>query len=477
MPVDSLRFLRRWPAIVGMGLSLLALGACNRGASDPAPQPPTSTDATADDPIAEAPTDANGCRDWSDLDVAGLPALPATPYTATLEKVWLTVLEKHYDPTLGCLDWPAIRVEYGDKIAEAKDEETAFAALREMLGRLGQSHLAIIPPRRETTGEPRAAVRSGDGTIPIDVRVIEGEAVIVDAAKGGHRSGVPSGAVLVAVDDNEVGPMVTQMREHVEREVEATFAVRRTVSSWLSCEPGTTRKIRYHALGAKAAKTKKVRCQAVEAERLSLGNLKNVPAVVEHHMMPGTTVGYVYFNIWMLPLVPKIEAAVAEMREAGMTSLVIDLRGNPGGVGAMVVPVGRLLLSEKTNLGAMQMRANTQTFNVEAGKDPFTGRVALLVDEGSASTSEIFAQALKDLGRVEVFGAVTSQGAALPSLIEELPGGAMLQYVVADYHSPTGVAVEGKGVTPNTIVPETRKDFADGRDPVLEAAVAALGGA
>ena len=87
---------------------------------------------------------------------------------------------------------------------------------------------------------------------------------------------------------------------------------------------------------------------------------------------------------------------------------------------------------------------------------------------------EIFGQALQDLGRVRVFGAVPSQGAALPSVIEELPGGGMLQFVVADYESPGGTIVEGKGVQPDTVVPETREDFAKGRDPVLEAAVAAL---
>lgn len=140
----------------------------------------------------------------------------------------------------------------------------------------------------------------------------------------------------------------------------------------------------------------------------------------------------------------------------------------------MAVPLGRLLLAEDADLGSMHMRTGKQTFKVSAGKDPFTGPVALLIDEGTASTSEIFGQALKDLGRATVFGAVPSQGAALPSLIEELPGGGILQYVVADYQSPGGTAVEGKGVQPDTVVPETAEDFAKGRDPVLEAAVSGL---
>jgi carboxyl-terminal processing protease len=157
-----------------------------------------------------------------------------------------------------------------------------------------------------------------------------------------------------------------------------------------------------------------------------------------------------------------------------MRALVIDLRGNPGGVGAMVVPVARLLLAKSGSLGTMRMREGEQTFNVTAGEDPFGGPVAILVDEGTGSTSEIFAQALHDLGRVKVVGAGPSQGAALPSLIELLDGGAILQYVVADYTSPAGGSVEGKGVAPDVVVDETRADFRAGKDPVLAAAIAAV---
>jgi carboxyl-terminal processing protease len=62
----------------------------------------------------------------------------------------------------------------------------------------------------------------------------------------------------------------------------------------------------------------------------------------------------------------------------------------------------------------------------------------------------------------------------LPSLVEALEGGALLQYVVGDYHSSRGAVAEGDGVRPDVLVPETRADFVTGRDPVLAAAVQAL---
>ena len=72
--------------------------------------------------------------------------------------------------------------------------------------------------------------------------------------------------------------------------------------------------------------------------------------------------------------------------------------------------------------------------------------------------SEIFAAGLRDLGRVEIYGSRASAGAALPSMIEQLEGGAMLQYVVGDYHSSRGAVAEGEGVLPDVVVPETRAE-------------------
>jgi carboxyl-terminal processing protease len=141
----------------------------------------------------------------------------------------------------------------------------------------------------------------------------------------------------------------------------------------------------------------------------------------------------------------------------------------------MSIPVARLLLQESGSLGKLQFRDFAQEFNVAGDPGAFAGPVAILVDEGTASTSEIFAAGLRDLGRVKVVGARASAGAALPSLLERLENGALLQYVVGDYHSAKGTVAEGDGVKPDVEAVETREDFVAGRDPVLAAAVKALG--
>ncbi len=454
-------------------LTLTAASAC--GKQQPPPTPPTDTTVASE--AGDTPA-AGGCTDYRDFDTSTLPALPSTPYTATLEQVWKTVLTKHYDTTLSCLDWPAIRVEYGNKLPEAKDEAAAYEIINQMLGKLQQSHLAVVPPGRATHGEPRGDVKTGPATVPVKVRMVEGVPTIVDAAVDDKKSGLPGGAQIVAVDDQPVAPMLEGVAERWHREVEASFRSAQMVQTWLSCPEGAKKKVTFLPVGATKEKSKTVACVVLERERVSLGNLQGVPVEVEHHMIKkapgGAKIGYLRFNVWMLPLVPKIEEAVADLRKQGAESIIVDLRGNPGGVGAMVVPVGRLFLKDEADLGVMHMREGEQVFKVNPSDDAFAGRLAMLVDEGTGSTSEIFGQAMQDIGRIEVFGAGPSQGAALPSLIEKLDGGAILQYVVADYKSPKDIAVEGRGVQPDTVVPETRAAYAKGGDPVLDAAVAAL---
>jgi carboxyl-terminal processing protease len=455
---------------------MAGVGACGpkKAATQP-PVPPVTAQAEADE-------DADACRNWSDLDLSTLEPIPESQWSETLEVVWRTVWQKHYDPTLSCLDWPALRLKYAAELVEAKADADAYAIMNKLLGELGQSHLAIIAPRKRVEGEPRSGETAGTATVPLRARVVEGKVVVTHAAVDGVRSGVPAGAQLVGIDDDDIAPLIEQQRALWKRDVEVDLRVARTVEAWLSCEPGAKRTIRYVAFGKDKEAKKTVKCFERKVERTALGNLKNVPIEVQHRMLDGKTgeapresgVGYLYFNVWMMPLVPQIEQAMIDLRSKGMTSLVLDLRGNPGGVGMMSVPLARQLLAESGTLGVMRMRDADQHFKFTASDDPFTGPVVVLVDEGTGSTSEIFAQGLRDLDRIKVVGASSSQGAALPSLVEELPGGALLQYVVADYVSPAGTAVEGRGVAPDVSVQLTQADFAKGKDPVLAAAVTVL---
>lgn len=456
----SLAWARRCRVAAG----LLTVVACSTPPTSEAPPPPANVE-----PTAPAPTDAEptGCRDFGTLDPNALPALPPSRYAATLHEVWVRVLQKHYDPRLGCKDWPALRLRYGDELEGVDDASAAYAIINRMLGELGQSHFRLFPA---TGGGDDHA---GPAQPPLSVRWIEEGLVVVHSTASGHLGPVRPGATLLAIDDEPLTDAIREVRERTTRDSAFAFEIARKAEARLSCErAGQSKKVRVREAAEPDREViRMLTCQDPVGERITLGNLENIPTQVDAHMVEGTTIGVLGFNVWMLPMVKRVEEAMGDLRAKGMTALVLDLRGNPGGVGAMSVPIARLLLSEPGSLGRLQFRDFTQDFNVEAGSNPFRGPVAILVDEGTASTSEIFAAGLRDLGRVTVVGARPSAGAALPSVIDELPGGAILQYVVGDYRTPKGTVVEGVGVVPDVVVPETRADFAAGRDPVLEAAV------
>lgn len=445
-----------------MIVGLLLAVACDAPAPESTPKStPTASASEQRSPVeVPAPPQAATCTDWSKAELGTLPALPQSRHRRTFEQAWKLVLDKHFDPTLGCLDWPKLRVRYGEKLAQTRDQTEAFAVINEMLDELGQSHVRLF------SGGSDEAV--GPAAVDLQLRWIGDALVVVDAPKD---SPVKPGSVVKSVGEASVESLVAKAHARSERPSERAFTIARLAHAKLSCSSeGPIRNV-----VLEGDEVVGLPCVASQGETMSLGNLTDVPTRVEHRMIG--QVGVLAFNVWMLPMVPKIEAALADLRAQGMEALVLDLRGNPGGVGPMAVSVARSLLREPGSLGKLEMRDFTQEFNVTPRADAFAGPIALLVDEGTASTSEIFAAGMRDLERVTIYGGRASAGAALPSLIEQLDDGALFQYIVGDYHSPKGVLIEGRGVQPDHVVPETAADFAAGKDPVLEAALADLRGA
>jgi carboxyl-terminal processing protease len=180
---------------------------------------------------------------------------------------------------------------------------------------------------------------------------------------------------------------------------------------------------------------------------------------------------YVRFNLFLD--LPRVMASFQQTVENCKTcdGLIIDLRGNPGGIGGMAMGMAGFLVDKPNQrLGTMYLRDSTLNFVVNPRAKVFSGLVAVLVDGCSASTSEIFAGGLKDLGRARVFGTPTA-AAALPSAFERLPNGDGFQYAVANYISEGGQPLEGLGVTPDVVVELTRTALLAGHDAVIDAAL------
>jgi carboxyl-terminal processing protease len=208
------------------------------------------------------------------------------------------------------------------------------------------------------------------------------------------------------------------------------------------------------------------------------GNLPPVAANLTWHRVQrdGRTVGVIRFDIWMPVLAAQFDAAIDSLRSTD--AIVLDVRGNLGGVGGMSMGFAGHFLDSASSLGEMQQRGGSMFFRANPRRvdtrlravTPFSGPLALVVDAQSASTTEVFAGGLQALGRATVFGALTA-GQALPSIPEKLPNGDVLYHAVANFVGPTGKPLEGNGVTPNQVTPIDRRALLRGTDPALDAAI------
>jgi hypothetical protein len=197
-----------------------------------------------------------------------------------------------------------------------------------------------------------------------------------------------------------------------------------------------------------AAPVQPQRMEEPSSKTVEFGNLPTMRVEFESKTLDGG-VGYIRFNEFLDPvsLMPKFEAALLDFARA--PGVILDLRGNRGGIGIMASGMAGYFIGDTGHkLGEMRMRDTTLQFNVFPRPNVYAGRLAILLDEGSASTTEILAQGLQDLKRARIFG-TRSAGAALPSDIIRLPDGDGFQYPTATYISANGRVLEGNGVVPD----------------------------
>lgn len=137
--------------------------------------------------------------------------------------------------------------------------------------------------------------------------------------------------------------------------------------------------------------------------------------------------------------------------------LIIDLRDTPGGDLEEAVAAADLLLEPGQLIGyERRRRIGTRPF-VAAREPAHSGPVAVLVNEGTRGTAELFAAALQDNGRAALVGAGTA-GVACATGLYQLPGGAALELADAAFTSPTGKSWQGAGLSPDLVEPLFTED-------------------
>lgn len=419
---------------------------------------------------------------------------------ATFDTAWAAVSRTYWDTALVNGRWRAASDSLRALAAGATDEARIRDLVRALVAVPGQSHFVLIP---RGVASPTLASRASDdqrprvpGTTGLEVRMIGDTLVAWRVGKGSaaERGGVRAGDIILGVRGIGIDSLRAMARLSAP---EGDAAQHRKLVNLLATQllggdtgdtvtvrlPGETTRQRFSwwPFGADRASSREVRLvrTPLDGQATKFGSL---PAMMVRASgaplpIPGapSAAALVSFSAWFPAIMPQVDSLLFAAR--GASGVVLDLRGNPGGIVGMLAGVSGHFLDTAAALGTMRARGATIHFLANprlvdrAGerREVIDAPLAILVDGFTGSTSEFFASGMQAIGRARVFG-VPSAGEALPAVMTRLPNGDVLMHVVADHEDAKGRRVEGTGVQPDEVTPLTRADLRAGRDAALEAA-------
>ncbi|UCF63260.1 MAG: hypothetical protein JSW33_11905 [bacterium] len=391
--------------------------------------------------------------------------------TQSFEYVWKTIHEKHYDPTFGSIDWQGIFDCLYPDILQAKSKKETSRILARMIDTLGLSHYQLIPSSFYTQIEKSIFQDSFRGTLGLDIRVLDNRVYVVRIKRNFpvYLAGIPYGSEIISVNQKILYNELVLHAKNLAEERYADIILSSWVNHCLKGEVGDSINIVYRK-GVNDTCAVNLTFMEPASELFQVGFFPPEQIWIETDTLH-TGIGYIAFNAFMDPvhLMPVFNTAVEQFMDS--PGIIIDLRGNPGGLLNMVQGMGGWFIVEKgAYIGSMCYRDMSLRIVVSPRPEVFRGKLAILIDGHSACAAEIMAAGLRDAGRARLFGS-RSAGAVLGSTLERLPNGDGFQYATACYKTVTGEMLEGGGLEPDEQISLTPQLLLQRKDPVIEAAI------
>lgn len=403
--------------------------------------------------IGKPPVFANG----SAITSLTSAALSPKDRLEVFHDVWEIVNEKYYDSAFNGVNWHAVRERYQPQVDNADNDLDFYGMLKRMVGELHDAHTRFSTPEERRERERLQAVSAGIAIFEVEAKPV---VVWVEPNSDAARAGAEEGMIAVSIDGKPIADKLAEVRARVAGSSTDRAVKLRIYRMILEGDAGTTLRI-----------------------RLARGDGSTLDAELTRRVVPDTAVvtsrrlqsgvGYIKLTLWKSPIRKEFKKALRQLVDA--PGIVIDIRGNPGGEAEEVVKIASFFFSKHVPFGKFFSRFGKAIYlRTDDDEQIYTGPVAILVNEGSGSGSELFAGVMQESGRAIVVGR-RSCGCVLGiSKFRKLKGGGELAVSEYGYQSPQGKSFEGTGVVPNKPVELTISDIQHRRDAALEEAESVL---
>jgi carboxyl-terminal processing protease len=383
--------------------------------------------------------------------------------------VWSTINDRYYNAQLNGVDWNAVRTRYHPLALAATDDDAFWDTLDRMTGELKDAHTRVESPKRVELRKRDESVTLGFGFLPVENRLVIST---VNPQSDAWWAGARPGMTLVTIEGEPAMKAYERLKSDTRYDSTDRSRHMRALRRLLTGEPGTTVAFTFERVDGSRIDTVLTRRRLTSTPQAS------------HRLLP-SGYGYIRFTEWTLGVVSRALDAIEELKTA--PGLVIDLRGNPGGSAHAVNMVLRRFFMNRTEVGRVLTRTGKPValfFGaveiiklkqvVEGDPNAYMGPVVILMNEGSASASELFAGSMQAAGRATIVGR-PSCGCLLGYLgYARVPGGAELAYSEVGFVLANNKRIEGEGILPDHPVPIQVADLQLGRDRALEEAQSLL---
>lgn len=348
-------------------------------------------------------------------------------------KSWKIIKSKYYDSSMNGQDWSKWNKRYSNQI---KTKEDAYIAINTMLASLDDPYSKFLS--EEEFAEQNTNIDAKIVGIGVNIMSIDGKILIVSVVEDtpAFKAGIKSGDIILKVDRADVsGKTVNE------------------VASLIRGETGTI-------VNLQLLRGKKKILKSIDREEIKIKNIKT--SILDNN------IGYIQIISFISSDLTR-EFVSALDKTQNCDGLILDLRGNTGGLMPNAVVIADMFLT-KGHIVSIVDR-NKQKSNIDAQAKPFavSKPLVLLIDEATASASEILSGALKDNEKAVLVGKKTF-GKGMIQRIYPMPNKTGMNLTIAKYLTPNGKDINKKGIQPDYEVDYTEKDFYSNKDPQMDEA-------